>query len=142
MGPLPAPWRRPALPRPSHPLALCPECGHGGHGAASTGFAAALCGLVPCGGAAAGKTTVPYEESGWYDGQLWVKPEEVSNRDRLIVDYQVLPVLRRIRRTIGAMAALLGPRADVLAVAFRVSKCPSLSLFPQPPDLSCQSLSP
>jgi hypothetical protein len=54
------------------------------------------------------QTTVPYEESGWYDGQLWVKPEEVSNRDRLIVEYQVQPVLRRIRRTIGTIAALLG----------------------------------
>lgn len=50
--------------------------------------------------------TVPYEESGWYDGQLWIKPEEISNRDRLIVDYQVQPVLQRIRRTIGTMAAL------------------------------------
>ena len=53
------------------------------------------------------QTTVPYEESGWYDGQLWVKPEEVSNRDRLIVDYQVLPVLQRIRRTLGVFALLL-----------------------------------
>ncbi|WOD38226.1 CGLD27 family protein [Nodosilinea sp. E11] len=53
------------------------------------------------------QTTVPYEESGWYDGQLWVKPEDVSNRDRLIVDYQVQPVLRRIRRTLGGMALLL-----------------------------------
>ncbi len=53
------------------------------------------------------QTTVPYEESGWYDGQLWVKPEEVSNRDRLIVDYQVQPVLRRIRRTLGVIALLL-----------------------------------
>ncbi|NMF84781.1 CGLD27 family protein [Nodosilinea sp. P-1105] len=52
------------------------------------------------------QTTVPYEESGWYDGQLWVKPEDISNRDRLIVDYQVQPVLRRIRRTIGIIAAL------------------------------------
>ncbi len=53
------------------------------------------------------QTTVPYEESGWYDGQLWVKPEEVSNRDRLIVDYQVQPVLQRVRRTLGAIALLL-----------------------------------
>ena len=53
------------------------------------------------------ETTVPYEESGWYDGQLWVKPEEVSNRDRLIVDYEVQPVLQRIRRTLGVMALLL-----------------------------------
>jgi len=22
---------------------------------------------------------IPYEESGWYDGQMWVKPPEVSN---------------------------------------------------------------
>jgi hypothetical protein len=51
--------------------------------------------------------TVPYEESGWYDGQLWVKPEEVSNRDRLIMDYQVQPILQRIRHTIGVLAALL-----------------------------------
>lgn len=21
---------------------------------------------------------IPYEESGWYDGQMWVKPPEVS----------------------------------------------------------------
>lgn len=53
------------------------------------------------------QSTVPYEESGWYDGQLWVKPEEVSNRDRLIVDYEVQPVLQRIRRTLGVMALLL-----------------------------------
>ncbi|MGB3310374.1 MAG: CGLD27 family protein [Nodosilinea sp.] len=53
------------------------------------------------------QTTVPYEESGWYDGQIWVKPEEVSNRDRLIVDYQVQPVLQRVRRTLGVMALLL-----------------------------------
>jgi hypothetical protein len=53
------------------------------------------------------QTTVPYEESGWYDGQLWVKPEDVSNRDRLIVDYQVRPVLQRVRRTLGVIALML-----------------------------------
>jgi DMSO/TMAO reductase YedYZ heme-binding membrane subunit len=31
----------------------------------------------------------------------------VSNRDRLIVDYQVQPVLQRIRRTLGVVALLL-----------------------------------
>ena len=51
--------------------------------------------------------TVPYEESGWYDGQVWVKPEEIMKRDRLIVDYQVVPILRRIRRTFGFIAGLL-----------------------------------
>ncbi|ESQ31220.1 hypothetical protein EUTSA_v10004607mg [Eutrema salsugineum] len=32
---------------------------------------------------------VPYEESGWYDGQMWVKPPEVLARDRLLGSYKV-----------------------------------------------------
>lgn len=50
---------------------------------------------------------VPYEESGWYDGQIWQKPDDVVNRDRLIVDYQITPILRRIRKTFGILAGLL-----------------------------------
>jgi hypothetical protein len=44
---------------------------------------------------------LPYEESGWYDGQIWTKPDDVFNRDRLIVDYQVKPILTRLRKTFG-----------------------------------------
>lgn len=33
---------------------------------------------------------IPYEESGWYDGQMWVKPPEVLARDRLLGSYKVL----------------------------------------------------
>ena len=50
---------------------------------------------------------VPYEESGWYDGQIWVKPEDVFNRDRLIVDYQINPILQRIQKTFGVISGLL-----------------------------------
>ena len=32
---------------------------------------------------------VPYEETGWYDGQLFVKPPEVLARDRLLGSYEV-----------------------------------------------------
>ena len=39
--------------------------------------------------------TVTYEESGWYDGQVWHKPQEVVTRDTLIFRYQVAPVLKR-----------------------------------------------
>ena len=67
-----------------------------------------LCGLVPCGGAAAANHCAPTKSLAGTMVSYGSSPEEVSNRDRLIVDYQVLPVLRRIRRTIGAMAALLG----------------------------------
>lgn len=49
--------------------------------------------------------SVPYEESGWYDGQVWEKPNDILNRDRLIVDYQVAPILRRLRVTFGMIAA-------------------------------------
>lgn len=49
---------------------------------------------------------LPYEESGWYDGQVWVKPEEVLNRDRLILTYEVQPVLHRVRNTVGILLAL------------------------------------
>ncbi|KAH9310029.1 hypothetical protein KI387_037940, partial [Taxus chinensis] len=39
--------------------------------------------------------TVEYEETGWYDGEVWVKPPEVLARDRLLGSYSVKPVLNR-----------------------------------------------
>ena len=44
-------------------------------------------------------TQVFYEETGWYDGQIWLKTPEVLTKDRLIFDYQVKPLLQRLRRT-------------------------------------------
>ncbi len=32
---------------------------------------------------------VEYEETGWYDGQIFVKPPEVLARDRLLGSYEV-----------------------------------------------------
>ncbi len=40
-----------------------------------------------------------YEESGWYDGQIWRKPASVLQRDRLIVSYEIAPILQRILQT-------------------------------------------
>lgn len=51
--------------------------------------------------------TIFYEESGWYDGQTWTKPEEVLQRDRLIVNYQIQPLLQRLRHTFLVIGALL-----------------------------------
>ncbi|QDZ39155.1 DUF1230 family protein [Euhalothece natronophila Z-M001] len=45
------------------------------------------------------KALIPYEESGWYDGQTWEKPEQVLSRDRLIVSYQIQPIFQRLRMT-------------------------------------------
>lgn len=47
-----------------------------------------------------------YEESGWYDGQVWVKPDEVLQRDRLIVTYQIQSILQRLKLTFGVTALL------------------------------------
>lgn len=51
--------------------------------------------------------TIFYEESGWYDGQTWEKPVEVLARDRLIVSYQIQPILQRLQRTFAVLALLL-----------------------------------
>lgn len=51
--------------------------------------------------------TIFYEETGWYDGQNWTKPSQVLTRDRLIVNYQVKPVLQRLQKTLGMLALLL-----------------------------------
>ncbi|MDB9313253.1 CGLD27 family protein [Spirulina sp. CS-785/01] len=50
---------------------------------------------------------VEYEESGWYDGQIWEKPAEVLTRDRLVVTYQVQPLLKRLRNSFLALLLLL-----------------------------------
>lgn len=49
--------------------------------------------------------TVVYEESGWYDGQMWEKPPEVVQRDRLIVTYQIQPILNRLKSTFFTILA-------------------------------------
>jgi Conserved in the green lineage and diatoms 27 len=43
--------------------------------------------------------SVFYEESGWYDGQTWIKTPEILTRDRLLVSYEIQPILKRIQLT-------------------------------------------
>lgn len=45
------------------------------------------------------RAEVDYEESGWYDGQVWQKSAEELTRDRLVVDYQLTPIFQRLRGT-------------------------------------------
>lgn len=49
-----------------------------------------------------------YEESGWYDGQTWMKPTAMLNRDRLVVTYDIEPILTRLRKTFGLLAGIIG----------------------------------
>ncbi|XP_050388013.1 protein CONSERVED IN THE GREEN LINEAGE AND DIATOMS 27, chloroplastic [Argentina anserina] len=50
---------------------------------------------------------IPYEETGWYDGQMWVKPPEVLARDRLLGSYKVKPVIKLLKQTLVGTGVLL-----------------------------------
>ncbi|WOK94418.1 hypothetical protein Cni_G03120 [Canna indica] len=50
---------------------------------------------------------IPYEESGWYDGGMWVKPPEVLARDRLLGSYKVKPVIKLLKQTLVGTGVLL-----------------------------------
>ena len=39
---------------------------------------------------------IEYEESGWYDGQIWEKPIDWRAKDLLIAQHQVKPILNHI----------------------------------------------
>ncbi|XP_048232414.1 protein CONSERVED IN THE GREEN LINEAGE AND DIATOMS 27, chloroplastic isoform X2 [Ricinus communis] len=67
---------------------------------------------------------VPYEESGWYDGQMWVKPPEVLARDRLLGSYKVKPVISLLKQTLVGTGALL-----VTAVLLFVFATPVQNFF-------------
>ena len=51
--------------------------------------------------------TIFYEESGWYDGQIWIKTPEMLTKDRLIGTYYVLPLLKRIKLTLIVLVACM-----------------------------------
>jgi len=44
--------------------------------------------------------TIFYEESGWYDGQIWVKTSEYLIQDRLVGLYEIMPFIARIKYTL------------------------------------------
>jgi hypothetical protein len=50
---------------------------------------------------------VEYEESGWYDGQVWEKPLSWRQQDLLVARHQVRPVLVRLRQAVGGCIALM-----------------------------------
>ncbi|MBL1209556.1 CGLD27 family protein [Geminocystis sp. GBBB08] len=53
------------------------------------------------------KTKIVYEESSWYDGQIWEKPLEFYQRDQLIFQYQVQPILRRLNKSLILLFSLI-----------------------------------
>ncbi len=39
---------------------------------------------------------VEYEESGWYDGQVWMKPLVLKEKESLIASVEVRPILKNL----------------------------------------------
>ena len=39
---------------------------------------------------------VEYEESGWYDGQIWIKPVNLKEKESLIAVLEVKPILKNL----------------------------------------------
>ena len=53
---------------------------------------------------------VEYEESGWYDGQVWIKPLVLKEKESLIASIEVKPILKNLIQifSIISVFALLG----------------------------------
>ena len=50
---------------------------------------------------------VEYEESGWYDGQVWEKPLAWRQQDLLVASHEVRPVLARLELVLAVAIALI-----------------------------------
>ncbi len=53
---------------------------------------------------------VEYEESGWYDGQIWDKPENLREKETLIALLEVKPILKNLIQILSLILifALIG----------------------------------
>lgn len=76
---------------------------------------------------------VPYEETGWYDGQTFVKPPAVLARDRLLGSYEARPALNRVRGALAAAAAALVAASVSLVVVSSTSDAPNAAVAPPSP---------
>ena len=49
---------------------------------------------------------VEYEESGWYDGQVWEKPLVLKEKESLIASIEVKPILKNLIQIISIISVL------------------------------------
>ena len=49
---------------------------------------------------------VEYEESGWYDGQVWLKPLGLKEKESLIASIEVKPILRNLTQVFSIISVL------------------------------------
>jgi len=49
---------------------------------------------------------IEYEESGWYDGQVWIKPITLKEKESLIASSEVKPILKNIIQIFSIISVL------------------------------------
>ena len=49
---------------------------------------------------------VEYEESGWYDGQVWIKPLLLKEKESLIASIEVKPILKNLIQIFSIISVL------------------------------------
>ena len=50
---------------------------------------------------------IEYEESGWYDGQIWNKPIELKEKESLIASLEVKPILKNLTQFTSVIISLI-----------------------------------
>ena len=50
---------------------------------------------------------VEYEESGWYDGQVWIKPLVLREKESLIASIEVKPILKNLIQIFSVISVLV-----------------------------------
>ena len=50
---------------------------------------------------------VEYEESGWYDGQVWTKPLVLKEKESLIASIEVKPILKNLIQIFSIISVLV-----------------------------------
>ena len=50
---------------------------------------------------------IEYEESGWYDGQIWNKPIELKEKENLIASLEVKPILKNLTQVTSVIISFI-----------------------------------
>ena len=50
---------------------------------------------------------IEYEESGWYDGQIWDKPIELKEKESLIASIEVKPILKNLTQITSVIISFI-----------------------------------
>ena len=50
---------------------------------------------------------IEYEESGWYDGQIWTKPINLKEKESLIASIEVKPILKNLTQVTSVIITFI-----------------------------------